>query len=203
MNPLFLAVSRWSAFLFLRSGLARFWYKLYQFIWERNKRTPIRRFTTLPDMVKYMRDMKWRADTWRELGDAISSPEAVQYRADNNPEHFIGDCDEFGIYQAAIINNELADDPNWSNLGILNAKLLSVMWYKTGDHKGFGGHNVCLIAYTDGTYSYMDYGWPQARRETVQEIANDVRLRYATPCQSLGCAVSDPRSLKVLQAQRT
>jgi len=209
MNQFFLKVSQWAVFLYLRSGLARFWYKLYQLLWERSKRVPIRRFDDLGVMVKYMRDMKWRADTWRELGDAISSPEAVQWRADNDPKHFIGDCDEFGVYQAAVINNELTDNVYWSALGLDRADLLTVMWYKIGgkewegNHKGFGGHNVCLISYLDGTFSYMDYGWPQARRETIQEVVEDVRERYAQEFQPLGWAVSDPRSLKVKQAQRT
>lgn len=209
MNKFFLKVASWTVIFFLKSGIARLWYKLYQFLWERNKRERLQRFPDIQDLVDYVRTLKWRADTWRELGDAISSAEAVQWRADHDPKRFIGDCDEFGVYQAAVLNNELVADQNWSSdLGIYRGDLLTVMWYKTGgkewegNRNGFGGHNVCLLTYDDGTYSYMDYGWPSVRRETIQEVVEDVRLRYAQVFQPIGWAVSDPVTLKVKQAQR-
>ena len=345
-----LPLIRWIMFLYLKSGLARRWYKIYQFVWERGKKSELRRFAALGDMVKYMRDMKWRADSWRELGDAINSPEAVQWKADNVPGHFIGDClpvdtkvlreglfgameevrlldlkvgdniaadhrrigptvevtaiihkgllptlkfvldngrelfctaehrlilaprwwerlfggtgkelmacfvrvgdrllgpknpkvlfwgpgsvlsvmditveggrfylpdsgiivhncDEFGVYQAAVVNNELADQPQWSSMGLTGASLLTVMWCKTGDEVGrFGGlngHNVCLLTYDDGQFAYMDYGWPSKKRATIQEVADDVRTRYAGTFLPIGWAVSNPRSLKVLRAERS
>lgn len=210
MNPFFLKVSQWAVFLYMRLGIAQFWYKLYQLLWERaSKKRPLRRFDDLGTLVRYMRDMKWRADTWRQLFDAVSSPQAVQYLADTEPGHFIGDCDEFGVYQAAVINNELIDNPRWSGLSLMHCKLLTVMWYKVGgeewegNRKGFGGHNVCLLRYVDGTFAYMDYGWPSTRRDTIQEVVEDVRKRYAQAYLPLGWATSDPLSLRVVEAQRT
>lgn len=201
MNKLFLRISTFVVLFFLKSGIARLWYKTYQFLWERNKRTSIRRFSDMKDLVNYVRTLKWTADTWRQLGDAISSAEAVQWRADNDPKRLIGDCDEFGVYQAAVINNELVSDPNWnSDLEIQRAWLLTVMWHKTGEW-AFGGHNVCLIKYKDGGYSYMDYGWPSMKRRTIQEVVEDVRSRYANTTQPIGWAVSDPVSLKVKMTQ--
>lgn len=195
------------ALFLLRSGVARLWYKGYQWLWERNKRAPLKRFPDMQDLVDYVKTLKWRADTWRELADAISSPEAVQWRADNEPRRLIGDCDEFGVYEAAVIQNETARDSAWSaDLGIVSACLLTVMWYKTGglewegNRNGLGGHNVCLIMHNGG-WSYMDYGWPSKKRKTIQEVVEDVRLRYAQEYEPLGWAVSDPNTLRVLRAE--
>jgi hypothetical protein len=206
MNKLFLKISTTAVLFFLKSGIARFWYKLYQFLWERNKLAELKRFPDIEDLVNYVRGLKWRADTWRELGDAVSSAEAVQWRANNDPRALIGDCDEFGVYIAAVFNNELAKVSNWSgDIGFERGDLLTVMWYKTGgkewegNRNGFGGHNVCLISYKDGGYSYMDYGWPSIKRATIQEVVEDVRLRYAQVYQPIGWAVSDPVTLKVKQ----
>jgi len=209
VNKFFLKVAQWVAFLYLTSGLARVWYKFCQWRDERGKRTPIRRFDDLDVLVEYVRTLKWRADSWRELWDSVNSPEAVQWRADNDPKRFIGDCDEFGVYQAAVLNNELKDDALWSGAEIAGANLLTVMWVKTGgrewagNHNGFGGHNVCLISYRDGNFAYMDYGYPSVKRATVQEVVEDVRIRYAQEYQPIGWAVSDPLTLKVIKAART
>lgn len=206
MNRFFLAVSRWAVWFYFSASVARVWYKLYQFIWERNTRTRIRRFDKLDDLVAYMRRMKWKADGWRQLWDAVSDVRHVQYLADTDPNHAIGDCDEFAVYEAAVVNNELIDDREWShcNLG-LPAQLLTVMWYATsGDTLGFGGHNVCLLSYRDGTWAYMDYGHPSKPRLTIQQVADDVRAAMAGGnCQAIGHVVSDPITLKVKKAFRT
>lgn len=196
----------------LASGFMRLWYKLYQFLWERSRRAPLRRFSSLKDLVVYVRGLKWRPDTWRELFDAVSHPDAVQWRANNDPKSFIGDCDEFAVYQAAVVNNEVGHGmvpiggvippQGWEN--IWYARLLTVMWIKTGgsewegNRKGFGGHNVCLIRYTDGKWAYMDYGYPSEPRATVQEVVNDVRVTYAQEFHPLGFAVADPVTLRVI-----
>lgn len=208
MNKFFLNIASYTVYFFLKSGAARLWYKLYQFLWERNKKEPLAHYANLDELAACVRTLKWRADTWREIGDAIGSAETVQYRINHDPRRFIGDCDEFGVYEAAIVNKELSDDPNWSqDLELLRGDLLTVMWYKTREFRweknGFGGHNVCLLSHTDGTFSYMDYGWPSERRQTIQEVVEDVRVRYAQFYKPVGWAVSDPVTLKVKQIYRT
>ena len=199
---------RWFVYFYFKTGLARAWYKLYQFIWEGKKKSRVRRFDTMEALVLYMGAMKWRPDTWRELWDAINSPEAIQWKADNQPSRFIGDCDEFAVYEANTVNNELADDSFWGGGELLGASLLTVMWYKTGgaeweyNNKGFGGHNVCLLAYKDRTFSWMDYGNPHGRKTSIQEVVDEVRKMYAMEYVPLGWVASSPRSLKAALVQK-
>lgn len=185
-------------------GIARLWYLTYQAIWEpKSKRAPLKRFYSIEDLARYVSELKWRPDTWRELWDAVSAPTAVQWRDYNDPESFIGDCDEFAVYIAAVLSSERHEPPFH---GIRSARLLTVMWNKTGgsewegNRNGLGGHNVCLIRYWDGTFAYMDYGMPSTPRATAQEVVDDVRKRYAQEYEPFGWAVADPTTLKVLYA---
>lgn len=188
---------RLTVFLYSRLRIYSTWSKIYQFLYERKTRMPLKRFPGLAELVFYVRELKWRADSWLELGDAVSHPEAVQWRAENVPSKFIGDCDEFGIYQAAVIQNELMHKPDWGHLGMVKADTLSVLWYKTGgeswegNYLGFGGHNVCLIKYKDGRYAYMDYSFPSVKCSTIAEVAELVRKNYAQEYISLGHVQSD------------
>jgi hypothetical protein len=343
MTRLSTRIVGWGVYLYLASGLARLWFKIYQWLWERNKLVKIQRFKDLEALILLVKTLKWRADSWRELGDAISSPEAIQWQIENSPKKFIGDClpentrvelwgvgfvelnkltagdiilghnnwtrviavvnkgkclvdklklsngselvctpchilidrnlcpkqartfsvgdslltnndylnknkgyettiieyqkayaevncydisvegslfwlpdqkiivhncDEFAVYQAAVINNELIDNRDWTLPQVKHAQVLSVMWRKTGgqewkgNSKGFGGHNVCLNSYSDGTYSYQDYQHPSERRGTIQEVVNDVRLKYAQVFEPLGWVVQDPVTLKVVKISR-
>lgn len=193
----------WGAFLYIRLGIMRWWSIVHAWIWERNKQEKIQRFGSLGSLVVYIQELKWTADTWRELWDAISSIGHIQWRADHQPQRLIGDCDEFGRYSACVIRNELKDDPRWGGLGVKSTFLLTVMWKKiggeewAGNQKGYGGHNVCLIHYLDGSWSYMDYGWPSKRVESVADVVKQVRDRYAQEYEPLGFAWSDPETLKL------
>ena len=179
----------------------RFWSNLYALIWQRKTRnTPLKRFESLSDLVSYIRTLKWRADSWRELWDATSSIGHIQWRADNEPEKFIGDCDEFGRYSAAVMRNELQNNTR-SALGIETTYLLTVMWKNKGepgstDHAGYGGHNVNLIKFRDGTWAYMDYGWPSTRVDTIAEVVQKVRDAQANSWEPLIYAWHDPLTLK-------
>jgi hypothetical protein len=189
--------------VYFRFGIARFWYLTYQAIWEpKSKRAPLKRFSSMENLAEYVSKLKWRADSWRELGDAVSAPTAVQWKAYHEPRSFIGDCDEFAVYLAAVLQSERHEHGFFD---IRSAKLLTVMWNKTGglewegNRNGLGGHNVCLIRYWDGGYAYMDYGMPSTRRDTIQEVVKDVRDAYAQVYGPFGWVVQDATTLKVEQ----
>lgn len=207
------AIAVW---LYFKTSIARVWWLAYQALWERKAReVKLQRFADFNQFVNYVRNLKWRADSWRELFDATSSVKMVQWLADNDPRRLIGDCDEFGHYEAAIIQNELLDDPHWGikelsttkGMSIVSTAMLSVMWDKLGgetwegNNLGPGGHNVCLLKFSDGTYSYMDYSWPSTRVATIGEVAEQVRRRYAQEYTKLGWAAHEPVTLKLLDAR--
>lgn len=196
---------RWAVFLYFRSGAARTWSNLYSAVWERKTRETLRRFTGLGELVSYIRGLKWTADTWRQLWDATSSIEAIQWRASYAPYKLIGDCDEFGRYSACVIRNEIRDNLKWGGGDLETTFLLSVMWRKTGESvgvRGYGGHNVCLIRYRNGTWAYMDYGMPSRPRYEIRDVVRDVRDRYAQDCEPLGYAFSDPWTLGLVGISR-
>lgn len=178
--------------VYLRCQIYAVWSRIYRWFWERKRRKALPQFQKLGDLVALIRTLKWRADGWRQLGDAISHPEHVQWLADNDPAREVGDCDDFAIYEVTALQQpELR-----RSYGIAAAEMLTVSWYKyggkatEGNPMGHYGHNVCLIRYTDGKWTFMDYGWPYWRRDTVEEVVADVRWLYAPESYLVGWARS-------------
>jgi hypothetical protein len=161
-------IVRWFLFLFFKLHLYRAWSNLYRFIWER-RREPLKNFASLKELVDYIRDFRWRQDGWRQLWDAASHPEHVQYLMQYHPDEGSGDCEDVSLYIGSVISRQFG----------IPCETLSVMWV-------LGGHNVCLIRNLNGTFCYMDYGWPSMSRKTVAEVVADVRSRYSPGKASLG-----------------
>jgi len=188
----------WFARLFIsiyyKSGLYSLWSKTYQFIWE-YKRTPLKEFNNIEELATYMYKLKWRPDTWKELWDATSHPEHVQWLADNEPSHFIGDCEEFAIYIATVVDTQLSCSGCCANWKFIGADMLTVMWYtpKTEENGRWsvGGHNVALIKNANGSFSYMDYGVPSWPRHTIDEVIHDVMQSCAKDSILLSHAIHD------------
>lgn len=188
-----------STFLYFKLRISQMWSRFYEFVWDRKKSMELKRFANEDTLVAYVRNLKWRPDTWRELGDATSSPENVQWLAENEPHKLIGDCDEFGHFQAAVVLNEMAKGNTLyvRGLRIATARLFTVMWYDFGaDSMGPGGHNVCALTLEDGSLCYQDYGFPSQSVKSYQELADLVRARYAPNNEPMGHVVSVPWSLK-------
>jgi hypothetical protein len=110
----------------------------------------------------------------------------------------VHNCDEFATYQSAIITNELKTNPFFgSDFGLIkSAKVLTVAWLKTGgrtwqgNELGYGGHNVCLIEFRDGTFAYMDYGLPSKNVESIELVAKQVLGVYSPISECIGLAVT-------------
>lgn len=201
----------WFLNVIFRLGVMRTWYRLYRFLFERSYYDPksedftmLARYNTVDELVAMMRLAKWKADKAKELWDAVSHPSTIQYRLNTAPDKAIGDCDEFAVYEAAVINNE----PSLLvELGAVRAYIMSVMWIKTGgatwagNPLGFGGHNVCIIQLLNGKFMWMDYGHP-VHAETAADVARQVRDIYAIEYRTLGWVIQQATTLGLVSASK-
>lgn len=181
-------LGRIGMFLHMQIRWYSFWSKLYRFIYERDyENVPLTRYSSMRELVSAVRQMQWTADTWKELYDAISSPQKVEYILQHGRQYdgkkLVGDCDEFAIYEANVIAASIKD---WKWIdGWDNPRLMSICWVSETDARnvGFGGHNVCLLrkvgGFDDGKWCYMDYGYPSKPRDTIREVVTDIIYRYA------------------------
>lgn len=201
---LFDTIAAWSSYLYIRLHIMRFWSIVHAWLFERDTQAPLKRFDSISDLAKFVGTLKWRADTWKDLWDSVSSIGAIMWRALYAPGRAIGDCDEFGRLIACSIRNELWINPQWNGGGAHDAKLLTVMWRSASG--AYEGHNVALLEYGRFTgrkaYAYMDYGLPSDKRSTIEEVVADIRNRYSGGCAPLSFAVSDPGTLKPLLVRR-
>lgn len=154
------------------------WSKLYRIIWERKySKTQLAKYTNFQDLATFIESLTWTADGFKQLGDAISTPQKVQWIANNTTDKKIGDCDEFAIYNATVINDALDNQTFVDRIVPVDAYCMSVCWL---DQSGkFMGHNVCLLEFPNGMYRYMDYHNPSTSKGTIEEIAALVRASFS------------------------
>lgn len=192
------AIARFFTFLYLRLHGYQLWSYLYRFVWERKyKSVKIHRFERLALLVDFIRLQKWKADSWKEMFDAVSSPEKVQaIGQDASGDHLIGDCDEFAVYLANAISVSLKAGMMAAD-GIANPRFLTITWIDKKTKKA-GGHNVCLLEYPSevgsSLYAYMDYGKPSAKFFTIGDVVKLVRDTYVGEGNHIGLAwcAADP-----------
>lgn len=191
-------IARLFSFLYLRLHIYRLWSNLYRFIWERSyKNVQIHKFERLALLVDFIRLQKWKADSWKEMFDAVSSPQKVQaIGQDMAGDHYIGDCDEFAVYLSNAIAEALAVGLMAED-NLQSPRFLTITWIEKKTWKATG-HNVCLLAHPQaigGTlYSYMDYGKPSVKLFSISDVVKLVRDTYAGEGQYIGltwCA-ADP-----------
>jgi hypothetical protein len=118
----------------LRLSVYYVWSKVYRAAFER-KRKPLAYLKSTEEVQKHLRRRYvYGKDGWKQLWDAVSHPEAVEYRMANGLPG--GDCDDASIYIAAQLDRIKEND-------IYEVGLLSVPWM---DKYGkLGGHNVCVF----------------------------------------------------------
>lgn len=121
-------------------------------------------YRTIRDICLFTAGFKYRADSVKELWDAISSPEKVQVTKE-------GDCDEIALYVTNVIDKSIWYLTLDRAHNITGTKFMTVTWL---GKDGFGGHNVCLIEYSYGTYSFMDYFYPYNPRPKIEEVVRQV-----------------------------
>lgn len=200
MSNIVLLIARCLIWIGFNSRLIQTWYRLYQYIWQRNTRDPVPLYRNFSEMYKVINKCQWSADSWRELWDAVSNPQHVQFLI-NRGERYIGDCDEFGVYQAAAFSDAIFKR-EFEDKDLVEACLLTIMW-QSSTFK-FGGHNVCGLRWqhTDGSieYGYVDYDLPIRNMHSWEEVVRSVIDRYSTRWSSkIGYARHTPYQLKMIE----
>ena len=178
-----------------RSRYYQYWSHLYRRIFfSTSQQLPVRTFQRVSDLAKILFDYSlggWRADGPRELWDACSPPEYVEWVIQHGGP-YLGDCDEFAIYAVATLNKSIRQR-TISDVGLYLASFLTVVWI--GADGAFEGHNVCLLTSKapagDLSYSYMDYGPPSTRRPHIVDVVRDVLALYAPGGTCTGYAIQD------------
>jgi hypothetical protein len=190
--------SRVGAYLWLRLGLYGYISQFYCFFFEdKAKRAPVKYHASLQALADYVKTLKWRSDTWRELWDTFSTPEHGQWIADHQQENLAFDCDDFARYEAtAVLNGVNSGNKEWFD--VKGAYILNVMW-RTKKGKN-GGHNVCLLNTKEG-WRYMDYGNPSEPVPHIRVLVDMVITRYAKGATVLaygGIRASDLKTIFVV-----
>ena len=174
--------------------------KIHRFFYDRKwDKVKLTEFTSLQELIDWMRGFTWKQDSLTELWDAICTPQKVQAVGRGDSPHG-NDCDEAGIYVSNSIQSmiERGVCPEMKK-----AYLFTVTWMELNGAPS--GHNSCLIEYSDGTFAFMDYKRPSEKRASIPEVADLVRGTYSG-WNSVGHGmakyvghvymVSDPRTLK-------
>lgn len=182
--------------LFIKLHLYKLKSQLYRALFERKYRDVkigvVARLARIPPIIDHGK--KWRADGWRELFDAVSSPQRCQ-------QIFLGlapvprsglDCDEHAIYVAAVLKESLEAGLCGED-GVANPRFFTVVWMDPKTWKPYG-HNVCLLEVPQpGKYfpmhCYMDYGLPSQAVQSISDVAAQVVAHYAPGAEVLVWAV--------------
>lgn len=193
MRSIWLFLCRLWTFLYMRLGVYKFWSNVYRFFWEQPFR-PIKLhvFPDLPALGKFLSASatKWRADSWKQLWDAVSYPQTAQaiFEGTYNPKYGC-DCDEFAIFITCVLEKMSAVGTLEYALGlpVAEPKFFTVMWM---DGWTPTGHNVCLVRVPDGRYAFMDYGMPSGHSTTIAGVAAAIVAAYAPKADLLGWAIA-------------
>lgn len=187
----------WS-YCYVGWGAYAAWSYVVQFFRERKYRDiKLNTFNSLALLQAFIGyGEKWRADSWKDGFDSVSSPQRAQvmFSGQEKTEEDL-DCDDHMSYSVNVIDKSLAAGLMKED-GIQNPKCLTIMWMV--GWKG-SGHNVTLLEHPqpDGSvlYSFFDYSpKPSDKKKTVHEVAELVRSIYAGKSYvGLSWTVSDKR----------
>lgn len=139
-------------FVVFKFRLYFIWSRIYRFLFERsyrNKTQFIPCFNSLELIEDGVGKMRWRADAWYALWDAISYPQTAWIKTAAGEA--AGDCDDISLAIAAAYQKYLDCFANRHKNGSLIQNLtppllLSVGWL---EKNMFRGHTVCIFSYTD------------------------------------------------------
>lgn len=141
MKTLWKLIAKIGLTISLSWGLYFWWSKIFRFLWQRKYRGHVKPRHTVVELREVLRNRKWKKDTWRELGDAISYP--LYFENVGSLGELGNDCDDHSIWcldaaREGITNGEL----KWFPEG-----LMSVVWK---DGWKLSGHNVAIFRAYDG-----------------------------------------------------
>jgi hypothetical protein len=177
--------------LYYTLRISAFWSHLYRLLFEFPYRNiQISTYASYEALLEVTSKLIWTADGAKQLWDATSSPQWVEYVAKWRADKHVGDCDEFAVYNAAALNKSLREKKFTGDPDLVGAHMMTVMWV---DADGvWGGHNVALLVKDhelNMAYSYMDYDMPSEPRLTVREVVQDILDHYVPGASLIGYAI--------------
>lgn len=202
MKTIWLFLCRFWALSFLKLRVYKFWSNVYRWLWESQwSDLKVSTYVTLSLITERARAGWWRADSWKQLFDAVSSPQYVEAvwsgQAPVPTEGF--DCDEFAIYLTAAIAKSLENGVMTDELQ--HPRFFTVLWMEK-DGWTPRGHNVCLVSRlmprpdglgvvpTHRQWAFVDYSALSAWCDSIDDVAKQVRDAYAKESTPIGYCVS-------------
>lgn len=174
-HAVWLFLCRVFTWLHLSSGLRRAWTSIYRLIWERRwKNVTVPTYANLDTLGGYLRlnANKWRADSWRQLWDAVSYPGKAKEAFEGSfiPENGL-DCEDFSIFIVHTLKRSLDTGALHVAKDLATPQLFTVIWMEGW---ALRGHAVCLVRLPDYQFAFMDYGPPTGHALTPNEVAKNV-----------------------------
>lgn len=178
MNKIKIALLKFVLVLVKTLYVYKIWHKIYTFIYERQyKDVAVPLAKTYKDIHNQTRWLTYRSDGFKQLWDAVSSPQRLQHLINNKLIESGVDCGAWAMYNAHVINQSVKFQVFES---ISSASFMTLMWL---DDKGKAqAHNVTLIGTLNKagcTYSYMDYWYPSEQRNSIKEVFWDILKDYS------------------------
>ena len=173
-----LFICRVSAWLYLRLGLYGAWSRTYRAMFERSyDAMQLYTFSNLQEVGAYLNAKAhlWRADSWKQLFDAVSRPERTQAFFDGREVPHDGlDCDEYAIWTVNSIHRSLMQGKMAANEHVSAPRMLTVTWLEGWKPQG---HNVCLVK-TAAKWAYLDYGPVRGHTNAPEGVVQAVLTQY-------------------------
>lgn len=172
--------------LFLKTRIYFLWSKIYRFLFHsRYSSTRLFWNLKLEQADRYLKTLTWTPDGGKELGDAIGSPQFVQFCINQRelgrmqPDGAL-DCDDFSIWATNVL------DPSYRPM------MFSVIWASrekpvgfwkklTNPFTRFSGHAMCLT-YDEktGLYTHIsNWGISKSYFTIIQHVEDILKMKNA------------------------
>jgi hypothetical protein len=165
---------------FFRLPLYRFWIHFTRLFIDRGEKQPVPVFTAIEDLNNHRKVQKYKPDDLRDWFDSVHSAEWIQANL-GKIEHGY-DCDDHASWLVRAIKQSKGKMTDCSP--IKDAFFMYVGWPE-------GAHMVCLIEWAEGAWSFMDYGLPSPMRGSIEEVVQQVTVKYSASRTVLGWAIFD------------
>ncbi len=195
-------VLRILVFLVLRCKIYYVWSRVYRWLYAGDTgKVALPTINNEAELTGILSKIKWKEDTWKELWDAVATPQMVWVGMTKDLPTG-NDCDEFSVLATELLRPFIKGKQFVCNRGgsisILEVGMLSVPWTWPG---GSNGHNVCMFSYNDGErikWAYVGNWFGGAVRwsfDSCESVIADVLLTArksgSSTLRPLGAAYAD------------
>lgn len=136
----------------MKSRYYKYWSKLYRFLFQRKyKNIELKKYFKLEDINNIFFNIKWKKDGFKELWDAIGSPQNFQntinlINSGKKQSEDALDCDDFAQYASMVYTPKGEFDKiSKGEEGTYEEVYLLGIAYKKFLTKKLSGHMVCLV----------------------------------------------------------